>query len=205
MIDPTADDATLVDRARSGCLESFATLAARHQVAVVRYAEHLLGRLGGRRARCDAEDVVQQTFLRMFRALRGHRSDGPFAAWLFAIARRTCLNHLRAERRHADRVTRVTPRCGPARPDELAAAAEGRVRLWDIARRELPERQFTSLWLHYAEGMPVAAIAIVLERSPAAVKLLLHRGRRRLEPFVVGFDAERACDGIVRERVDDRA
>lgn len=205
MIDPMADDAALVARARAGCLESFATLVARHQVAVVHYAEHLLGRLGGRRARCDAEDVAQQTFLQGFRELRGHRADGPFAAWLFAIVRRTCLNHLRAERRRAARVTRVTPPTGPARPDELAAAAEGRMRLWDIARRELPERQCTALWLHYAEGLPVAAIAVVLERSPAAVKLLLHRGRRRLEPFVVGFDVERVWEGVVREGVDERA
>lgn len=192
MIDPTAGDAELVARARAGCLESFATLVARHQVAVVHYAEHLLGRWGGRSARCDAEDVAQQAFLQGFRELRGHRSAGPFAAWLFAIARRTCLNHLRSERRQAERVARVAPRVGPARPDELAAAAEGRVRLWDIARRELPERQFTALWLHYVEGLPVAAIALVLERSPAAVKLLLHRGRRRLEPLVAGLDEDRA-------------
>jgi len=189
MIDPTADDAELVARARTGCLESFATLVARHQVAVVHYAEQLLGRLGGRPARCDAEDVAQQTFLSGFRDIRGHRSTGPFAAWLFAIARRTCLNHLRAERRRTDRVARVPPPVGPSRPDALAAAAEGRARLWDIARRELPERQFTALWLHYVEGLPAAAIALVLERSPAAVKLLLHRGRRRLGPLVADADA----------------
>lgn len=205
MIDPMADDAALVARARAGCLESFATLVARHQVAVVHYAEHLLGRLGGRRARCDAEDVAQQTFLQGFRELRSHRAEGPFAAWLFAIARRTCLNHLRAERRRADRVAQVAPRVGPARPDELAAAAEGRGRLWDIARNELPERQFTVLWLHYVESLPVAAIALVLERSPAAVKLLLHRGRRRLEPFVAGFAADQAWEGVVREGIDERA
>lgn len=188
MIDPAADDVALVARARAGCLESFATLVARHQVAVVHYAEHLLGRRGGRPARGDAEDVAQQTFLQGFRELRGHRSSGPFAAWLFAIARRTCLNHLRAERRRAARVARVEPRVGPAPPDELAAAAEGRERLWDVARRELSERQFTALWLHYAEGMSVAAVAQVLVVSPAAIKVLLHRGRRRLGPCVAALD-----------------
>jgi RNA polymerase sigma-70 factor (ECF subfamily) len=187
MGDAVTDDAELALRARAGCVESFAALAARHQVAIVHYVAGMLGR--GGRSRCDAEDLAQQTFLRAYSDLDTYRGDGPFAAWLFAIARRTCLNHLRGERRRVARqsVLRpgdVDPAPGPA---ALAAAADGRRRLWDIARRALPERQFTALWLHYVEALPVAAIATVLERTPAAVKLLLLRGRRRLEPFVAEF------------------
>lgn len=178
------DDAELSMRARAGCVESFAALAARHQVAIVHYVAWMLGR--GGRTRCDAEDLAQQTFLRAYSDLDTYRGDGPFAAWLFAIARRTCLNHLRGERRRIARLSALRPGdVDPAPgPDEAAAAAEGRRVLWDLARRTLPERQFTALWLHYVEALPVAGIATVLARSPAAVKLLLLRGRRRLAPLV---------------------
>lgn len=181
------DDATLVIRARAGCGESFAALVARHQVAIVHYVGWMLGR--GGRTRCDVEDLAQQTFLRAYRDLDAYRADGPFAAWLFAIARRTCLNHQRGERRRVARLATLRPGdVDPAPgPDEAAAAAEGRRLLWDVARRTLSERQFTALWLHYVEALPVSGIATVLERSPAAVKLLLHRGRRRLEPLLAEF------------------
>lgn len=190
MSDSAVEDAELALRARAGCAESFAALAARHQVAVVHYVAGMLGRGGGRRG--DAEDVAQQAFLTGYRSIAEYRADGPFAAWLFAIARRTCLNHVRADRRRAARMAAlrrgdVDPAPGPA---ELASAAEGRRRLWDIARRALPERQFTALWLHYVEVLPVAAIATVLERSPAAVKVLLLRGRRRLGPLLEEFGPE---------------
>lgn len=190
MGDVATDDVTLAMRARAGCGTSFSTLAARHQVAIVHYAASLLGR--GGRTRCDAEDLAQQTFLQAYANLDAYRADGPFAAWLFAIARRICLNHLRGERRRAVRQAAVRPGdVDPApRPDEAAVAAEGRRRLWDLARGSLPERQFTALWLHYVEALPVSGIATVLGRSPAAVKLLLLRGRRRLEPLLVEFVPE---------------
>jgi RNA polymerase sigma factor (sigma-70 family) len=186
------DDTELALRARKGCVASFAALAARHQVAIVHYAAWLLGR--GGRSRCDADDLAQQTFLRAFAEIGGYHAGGPFAAWLFAIARRTCLNHLRGERRRAARQAAVwRSEVDPApRPDEAAASAEDRRRIWELARRTLPEPQFTALWLQYVEGLPVAGIATVLERSPAAVKLLLLRGRRRLAPVVADL-AREAC------------
>lgn len=178
------DDAELALRAAAGCIDSFAALAARHQVAIVHYAASMLGR--GGRSRCDAADIAQQTFLRAYVEIATYRAGGPFAAWLFAIARRTCLNHLRGERRRAVRQAavwrgNVDPASGPL---EAAAAAENRRRLWDLARRTLSEPQFTAMWLHYVEGLPVVGVATLLERSPAAVKLLLLRGRRRLAPMV---------------------
>lgn len=179
------DDTELALRAAQGCVDSFAALAARHQVAIVHYAASMLGR--GGRSRCDADDVAQQTFLRAQVEISTYRAEGPFAAWLFAIARRTCINHLRGERRRAVRQAAVwrgavDPASGPL---EVAATADDRRRLWDLARRTLPEPQFTAMWLHYVEGLPVVSVATVLERSAAAVKLLLLRGRRRLAPVVL--------------------
>ncbi|MFM7108971.1 MAG: RNA polymerase sigma factor [Planctomycetaceae bacterium] len=161
----SSDDADLVARARGGCAASASALAARHQVAVVDYAARLLARRGGSCA--DAEDVAQESLVRALARLDRHDPRWPFATWLLAIARRRCLNHLRAERR---RTARETSRAAPDRsagrddPQAVAAAREESARLWAVAARELPERQFSALWLRTAEDLPVAEIARVLRR-----------------------------------------
>ena len=70
-------------------------------------------------------------------------------------------------------------------------AEENRSRLWDRAAGVLSEEQTTALWLHYVEDMPARAIAQVLGRSWASVKVMLFRARKRLLPLLGEFDDER--------------
>lgn len=177
----SSDDADLVARAKGGCAASAAALAARHQVAVVDYTTRLLARRGGRRG--DADDVAQEAIVRALVRLDRHDPRWPFATWLFAIARRCCLNHLRAARRRAVRETAcaaATVSTERDAPWTLAAAREDSERLWAVAARELPERHFTALWLRTVEDLSVAEIARVLRQPPATVKVHLFRARRRL-------------------------
>jgi RNA polymerase sigma-70 factor (ECF subfamily) len=185
MIDTPTEDAGLVARAQGGCAASAAHLVEVYRQPIVDYLGRLLAR-GGPRARCDAEDVAQETFIRMLRGLDALEPGAAFSPWLFTIARRTCLNHLRSERRHARRIAaRATvPDASVNRdgPLEAVVAAETRDRVWGLASRTLPKRQFTALWMRYVEEMPVAGIARAVGSTAAAVKLQLLRGRRRLEP-----------------------
>lgn len=177
----SSDDADLVAGAKAGCATSAAALASRHQVAVVDYVSRLLARRGGRRA--DAEDVAQESLVRALSRLDRHDPRWPFGTWLLAIARRRCLNHLRAERRRSNRETACAPAvtsAGRDDPQAVAATREESARLWEVAARELGERQFSALWLRTVEDLPVAEIARVLDRPPATVKVLLFRARRRL-------------------------
>jgi RNA polymerase sigma-70 factor (ECF subfamily) len=177
----SSDDAELVRQAARGCAKSAAALAARHQAAVVHYAARLLARRGGSRA--DAEDVAQESIVRALDRLDRLDESRAFVAWLFAIVRRRCLNHLRAaRRRQAREAARAAPRESAPREDPraVAEAREESERLWAIAARELPERQFSALWLRTVEELPVADIARVLGRPAATVKVMLFRGRRRL-------------------------
>ena len=193
MTDRTAEDAALVARAREGCGESAAAIVRAYQVPIVHYLSRLLTRGGGSRARCDAEDVAQETFVRGLRGLDGYDPSVPFVAWLFTIARHTCLNHLRTERRHVRRIAehdRRGIRSAVDGPQDAAAAEELRRQIWDIASQVLTEQQFTAVWLRYVEDMPVADIATVLGSTPAAVKLQLFRGRRRLEPLLAQAAAD---------------
>jgi RNA polymerase sigma-70 factor (ECF subfamily) len=184
--DPT--DATLARQAAAGCVESFTTLASRHQVPVVHYVRRLAGRGG-----VDADDVAQEAFLRAWRRIGDYDDRWAFSTWLFTIARRTWLNAVRATRRRRVRETAVaTVSVGGREPWAAAVAAEEATRLWDVARAELKEREFTAVWLRYVEEKSMAEIAAVLGTPAATVKVILFRARRRLEPLVrdlLGWEA----------------
>lgn len=179
-VDSQSDDAMLARRAAGGCVASFSELARRYQVPVVHYVGQLAGRGGA-----DADDVAQEAFLRAWRCIADYDPQWAFSTWLFTIARRTWLNQMRAARRRRVRESAVAAAAASAGGAAAAAiATERATRLWQVARAELSEREFTGLWLRYVEDKPVAEIAVVLDKPVATVKVILFRARRRLEPFV---------------------
>ncbi len=174
------DDATLARRAGAGCVESFAELATRYQVRVIRYVRKFFGESGS-----EADDVAQDAFVRAWQAIATYDDRWAFSTWVFTIAHRTCLNHQRAARRRRRRETVVAP-VTFATPDpyQAAVATERAASLWDVAAETLSERQFTAVWLRYAEAKSLAEIAAVLGTSESNAKLIVFRARRRLAPLV---------------------
>src|SRR5512144_1408210 len=77
-------DAELVAQALGGSEGSFATLVQRHYEGCLRYARHLLGN------RSDAEEIVQDTFVRAYRSLGRYEERQVFRAWLFRILVNRC-------------------------------------------------------------------------------------------------------------------
>lgn len=159
---------------------SFSELARRYQVPVVHYVRNLAG---GRNA--DAEDVAQEAFLLAWRRIADYNPRFAFSTWLFTIARRTWLNHVRAARRRRSRETAVVAAAPVGiEVEAVADAAERATRLWKVAKAELSEPELTALWLRYVQDKPLAEIALVLDKPVATAKVILFRARRRLAPFV---------------------
>lgn len=176
------DDGPLVRRAAGGCIDSFAGLLARHQVPVAHFVREVLGPRSP-----DVDDVVQEVFLRVHSRLADYDHRWAFSTWLFTIARRCCLNHARTERRRRRRdVTAVRPESTSADRDPQAVAMvdDAATSLWSAARLVLTERQFSALWLRYAEDLPVEDVAAVLECPIGTAKTLLFRARIRLASVV---------------------
>jgi RNA polymerase sigma-70 factor, ECF subfamily len=180
-IEAPVSDEELACRAQQGCAESLDQLLRRFQTPVL----HFLRRRG---FSSEAEDLTQETFLRAYENLHRYNRRWAFSTWLFTIAHRTGINHRRrclpiADGRAAEAATSPEPA-----PPEAAIVAENRLRLWDRAASVLSEEQTTALWLHYVEGMPARAIARVLGRSWASVKVMLFRARKRLLPLLGEFN-----------------
>ncbi len=168
-------DAELMARLRStGDREAFAELIDRHKDAVVAY----LGRLTNSRER--AEDLGQETFLRLYRSAPGYVEQGLLRAFLFRIA--TNLAH--SEERRERRLRLLAPFLRTS-PHAEAAAPQGLLR--DEVRREvtaavaaLPMSYRVPLVLHELEGWAYSDIARALSLSEGTVKSRIHRGRERL-------------------------
>jgi len=178
--EPPSDE-ELACRAQQGCAESFDELMRRFQAPVLHFLRHQ-GPLS------DAEDLLQDTFVRAYENLHRYRSRWRFATWLFTIARRLSINARRRPRPRAAADGIADTAATAPGPLQLLAAKDDRRHLWSIAEQVLSEQERTALWLHYVEEMPAREIAAVLRRSRVAINTMLFRARKRLVPYLRELD-----------------
>ena len=180
----SAGDEELARRAARGCDASFEELMRRYQAPVL----HFLQRRGGG---ADAEDLVQETFLRVYANLHRYRPRWRLATWIFTIARRVGINHHRRQRPRGDGEALEAVVCPRPGPLETVVVSEDRRSLWSAVAEVLAEEQVTALWLYYVEDLPTREIARVLGRSWVSVKTMLFRARKKLLPLARAWDSGR--------------
>jgi RNA polymerase sigma-70 factor (ECF subfamily) len=174
------EDVRLMLAFAAGDEAAFDDLFRRWAAPLLRHLERMLGEAAA------AEELVQESFLRVYRARERYQPDARFSTWLYTIATRLALNELRRPSRRASHVRLGAGDGQDDPPLEIAAEespAEGRV---DARRRRgaleealaaLPERQRAALWLAAVEGLSYADVARTLETTEASVKSLVHRAR----------------------------
>ena len=158
-------------RSKEGCRASFGQL-------VERYSPRLLCFLSRRTSSLqDAEDLVQDTFVRAFENIHSYRKTWKFSTWLFTIASRLATSQYRRKQTAGEfsKVGSNEPTC----PSTILLRREKRQSLWAQAM-ELSENQYQVLWLKYAEDMSVKEIAKVMGKSQISIKVLLYRARTGL-------------------------
>jgi len=176
-------DEQLARRGQQGCAASFEELMIRYQVPVLQFLQH---RSGSR----DAEDLLQETFVRAYVNLHRYRPRWRFATWLFTIARRVSINHRRRPVPVVDHVALSLAEAGGPTPLGAMVADEDRRSLWGMVANVLGQEELTAVWLYYVEEMPTREIAAVLERSWVSVKTMLYRARRKLRPILEELESD---------------
>lgn len=167
------NDEELVRLVRIGSLDAFENLVYRYEDQLFGFMKNRIGDAG------IAEDLVQQVFIKAFRNLARYKSRYPFKAWLYTIARREAVGYYRSTRGKMDKVSEDLQ----IDTDDPASLLEGREKieqLWRVAGRCLPDAQYTALWLVYHEDMSVKEAAVAMKRGVPGIKVLLHRGRKKL-------------------------
>lgn len=170
MFEERSLDDDLMAQVARGSEAALEALVLRHRERLVRLSARLI------HDRSQAEDVAQETFIRLLRHAPGYEGRGQFSAWLQTIARRLSLNVLRMRQRRPevsieaafDRPSRVNPEKGIELKEVQRALAR------------LPKRQRKALWLKAAEGLSYREIAETLECSEPDVANAIFRGRETL-------------------------
>ena len=184
--------AELVAAARGGSREAFDELVR----VTSRDTYTLAFRLVGNEE--DARDVVQETYLRAWKGLKGFRGDAQFTTWLYRITANCANTHLSKRRRHRhDELTDAIPLIDrdPERdPQESVIASSLRDRL-TVALDDLPPKLRAVVVLRDIYDLPHEAIADELGITETAAKVRLHRARRKLREavFPVRGDDEQAA------------
>jgi RNA polymerase sigma-70 factor (ECF subfamily) len=190
---PLADpgDETLAARAAAGDESAFEAIVGRYQARIFR----LLCRLT---SETDAPDVLQETFLQVYRHLPSFRGESRFGTWLYRIATNAALMHRRARaRRPTESLEAFLPRFDAggrhmATPADLQIASRAdelldRQLLAEKAREvvaRLPDLYRDAFVLRDLEEMSTADVARVLGVEPAAVRQRVHRARLMIRGYL---------------------
>ena len=168
-------DAMTLARAQAGDMQAFATLYAAFGRPCFNLALRILGN------RTQAEDLVQEIFLKMFATIRSYRGEAPFGSWLKRMAVNATIDQLRSQRHEADVDAEAVQAQQPA-PDSGNAAAV--LDAWTLLQR-LPARTRAILVLHEFEGYTHTELAQLFGQSESYSKSILARALKRLGELVV--------------------
>jgi len=172
-----ADDDALMLQVGRGDPQAYRALAERYLAGIVRYATRMLGQ------QAEAEDVAQETFLRLWREAgryeaRGHKPS----TWLYRVAHNLCVDRLRKARPESvpDEQLASERTSAPLIQRELSEHVTA-------ALANLPERQRAAIALVHYEEKTLEEAGLVLGCAASAVESLLARGRRSLREQLAAF------------------
>ena len=191
---PPRDDAAAAEAVRTGDQAAFAALAERHRRELQVHCYRMLGSLE------DAEDQVQETFLRAWRNRAGFEGRASFRAWLYRIATNACLDALARSGRRAPAPPadgrppievswlepypdRLLEGAAPSEdgPEALTVAKETIELAYLVAIQHLPPRSRAVLIMRDVLGWPARDTAELLDTSVAGVNSALQRARATLK------------------------
>jgi RNA polymerase sigma-70 factor (ECF subfamily) len=165
----------VVQRVLAGDIEAFALLVDRHHARMTRLACHLLG------SDAEAEEAVQDSFVRAYRALATYKEQEQFGAWIVRILVNRCRTRLVRDKRRQevaaawlrDSEPRFDPTDRLAIRDELAKALA-----------QLPDEQREAVVLRYADELGYDEISSITGAGISALKMRVKRGCERLRAIL---------------------
>ena len=191
-----SEAAAVLARARQGDGEAFRALVERHSRSVFRLAFRMTGN------EQDAEDVVQESFLRAYRQLGRFESRANFGTWLYRITANCAVDMMRARQARHDQARGETLEEGAASvcseqagPERLARSAEIQRQVED-AMADLSPLERAAFTLRHYEGRTIEEISRTLGLGTSAAKHSVFRAVRKLraalEPLAPAAAAPRA-------------
>lgn len=205
----------LITRFKEGHKESFNEMVLLYSAQLYRVAFGLLGN------HQDAEEVVQDAFVRAYKALPDFRGDASLKTWLHRITVNLARNKFHWNRRRGDGVNVSLSDNPPSAPDDgmeilstelpdMRLGPDGQLEKEELELnvimgiRRLPEKLREAMVLRHLEDMSYEAIAELLDCKVGTVKSRLARGREMLRQILNALDEGRQPPAYTEQEVDNR-
>jgi len=170
------EESQIIERCREGDLDAYRLIYERYEKPLLRTAFRLIGR------QQEAEDAVQETFLKLYRGIGGFRRGSRFSTYLFRILINTCTD-IKRKRNWAvfdnGEIDRLP----------VAASAEADLGLARLIDR-LPARMKSCFVLNAVEEFTLQEVADTLQLNVGSVKASVHRARKKLRMWLRAAPAE---------------
>jgi len=174
-----ADDLALATACQSGDLQAYERLYSLHGARMKNLARNILG------SSTDAEDAVQETFLKVQRSVGSFRGQSSFVTWTFRVLVNTCYDARRSRLRKKEVATDDEREDTAPRPEPRAASAHPTLRLaLERALAKLTRHQRDVFLLYEVEGFRHGEISEMLEISEAASKNTLFQAKKNLRQML---------------------
>jgi len=177
---PEQTDQQLIESFRGGHGNAFNLLVGRYQQRVYWTARRILGN------HQDADDIVQEVFIRVYRKLHTFREESSFYTWLYRITINLSLNSSRrrnlAKFLHLEDIATGVPSDADD-PEKILVDREQNT-LLDDAVRTLPEKQKVVFTMRYHESLKFNTIATILGKSVGGVKSNYFHALRKIDAYL---------------------
>jgi RNA polymerase sigma-70 factor (ECF subfamily) len=173
------DFARVLAEAQGGSEDQFAVLWRDTNPALLRYLRVL--------APENAEDIAAETWVHVVRGLpRFIGDEAAWRAWLFTTARRRLIDQVRLRKRHpAEPLEEISPAEVPSTPDTAQIVLDNLATEDALALlKHLPRLQADVIMLRVVAGLDTDAVATILGKSPGNIRVMAHRGLRKLESLL---------------------
>lgn len=190
------NDQVIIENVRNGDYDAFERLVEKYQGRIYRHLRKMV------RDATEVQDLLQETFLNVYKGLNTYQGDSSFSTWLFKVASNTALMYLRKKRpellQYEDDISALeNAELKPGSPEfvstplEILLSREGRSKI-EAAIDQLPLTYRTVIILRDVEGFSLEEVAEIVDSSIPAVKSRLHRGRHFVRENLSAYYADKA-------------
>ena len=176
----SAAEQDLMKRIAEGDQAAFSQMVSLHMTDIYRFAYSIL------RDATRAEDITQETCLKLWTRAGQWTPSGKVRSWLFRITHNLCMDELRGRKVHTD-IEKISFTLRDNTPDQADRFSQGETaNAVNRALNSLPERQRTALMLVHYSGHTNIESAEIMDLSVDAIESLLSRGRRKMREILEG-------------------
>jgi len=169
------NDLICVQRIKAGDIRAFSTIVSNYRKMVFTIALKITDN------REDAEDIVQEVFIKVFKSLNQFKKESEFSTWLYRIAYNTTISELRKRKlAYVSINDNLNANDEPVTDEEELDSADIKLRHLDEALKKLPPDEIFLVTLYYFEEQSIEAISKISNLTVVNVKVKLHRIRKKL-------------------------